>query len=297
MAHFMKLSLGSLAILALLNPLTYAETTGWQTQIESNLGITQSQYSDNWLGAASGFAWVSSMNAQTQKQMNPSLHWKHTLKLAFGQTHTQDQVTKNWFIPVKSNDQIDYETVLKLTRGWWVDPVISGRIETQFLDKSIPTETRNFNPLKISETVGMARTLYKGEKSGWDVRLGIVARQLFNDLAVNAVNPLPHRLTIYDGGVQLDSDFKAPLNDRLSFASKLTLNQALLNSQSDDLTGQTNKNYWQALDVYWDNTLTGKLASYLSMQLNAQFLYDKEVALGGRFKETLSLGLTYVFQS
>jgi len=201
-----------------------AESSPWQSQIEANLGITQNQLSDNWQGGgASGLAWVSSFNAQSEKQLSASLHWKHLLKLAFGQMHNQDQDTKKWLSPVKSNDQIDYETVLRITRGWFVDPVISGRLETQFVDQTDPSKAHNFNPLRLSEAVGVARNLIKSENRIWDLRLGFVSRQIINDAYSDQSNPLPHRETIYDGGLQLDSDFKAPVSDRLSFASKLTL--------------------------------------------------------------------------
>jgi hypothetical protein len=47
------------------------------------------------------------------------------------------------------------------------------------------------------------------------------------------------------------------------------------------------------VDVNWENMLSASITKYLTVNPYAQFLYDKEIDLKGRFKETLALGLTY----
>jgi len=273
------------------------DPSAWNRSLDANLGITQAQYSDNWAGgSASGVAWVGTLNALAQKQLTTSLHWKNTLKIGFGQTHNQELATKNWLTPLKNTDQIDLETILRLTRGWEVDPFVSGRLETQFMDQTDPTKMKLFNPLKTSEVLGAARTLWKADKRNWNVRLGFSLRQMIQMDYVDAVDTIPHTFVTNDGGLQLDSDFSMPVNEVLALKSKLTVFKAFFNSESENLKGLPNETYWQAVDVNWDNTLTGQLTSWLAMNLTVQLIYDKEVALAGQFRETLSLGLTYMYK-
>jgi len=81
--------------------------------------------------------------------------------------------------------------------------------------------------------------------------------------------------------------------ERITFTSKLSLFQALFYSEADKLKGQVNEDYWKSLDVNWENTFTASISKFLMVNLYVQLLYDREIARGGRFKQTLSLGLTY----
>ncbi|HSG28427.1 MAG TPA: hypothetical protein VLA34_08095, partial [Candidatus Krumholzibacterium sp.] len=71
--------------------------------------------------------------------------------------------------------------------------------------------------------------------------------------------------------------------------------QALIYSKKDDLAGTEMEDYWKAPDVNWENIFTANITKYLMVNLYIQLLYDKEVDLGGRFKQTMALGLTYKF--
>jgi hypothetical protein len=77
---------------------------------------------------------------------------------------------------------------------------------------------------------------------------------------------------------------------RVGFISRLSLFQALVNNQAPD-----RDNTWKATDVNWDNTLRADISRILQMSLAWQLLYDKQIALGGRFQQTLTLGLAYKF--
>ena len=47
------------------------------------------------------------------------------------------------------------------------------------------------------------------------------------------------------------------------------------------------------VDVNWENTFSAQVAKYLAVSMYIQWLYDKEIDKGGRFKETMALGLTW----
>ncbi|MFH1007888.1 MAG: hypothetical protein V1800_10375 [Candidatus Latescibacterota bacterium] len=90
------------------------------------------------------------------------------------------------------------------------------------------------------------------------------------------------------------TDFRTPLaGDRIALVSKLSLFMAFFYSESDALKGKSNEDYWKSPDVNWENTFTAGITQYLMVNLYVQLLYDKEIKLGARFKQTLAMGLTY----
>ncbi len=271
----------------------------WDVTIDASLMLSQNAYSDNWTGGETGSViWTINSNLAAKKILSPKLSSKTTLKLAFGQTHNQDGNTDNWSTPVKSTDLIDFETLLRFTLGAVVDPFAAGRIETQFLDAGDPTKSRMFNPLKFTESAGISRVFIEEEKRELTVRLGMGIRQyLDRDVLVDSVAGRRENQTSSDGGLEMVTDFTTPpAQERISYTAKLTLFKALFYSESDGLEGQPNENYWKTIDLNWENIFSAGITDYLMVNLYVQLLYDKEIDLAGRFKQTLSLGLTYKFK-
>jgi hypothetical protein len=295
----MKFTISTVAALLVLLAGTVLSAEPWKIDLENNLTMTQNAYSDNWVGGeASVLAWVFNSVSVAEKPFTSRVHNKNTLKLAFGQTHNQDAETKKWASPAKSTDLIDFETVFRFTFGWFADPFASGRIETQFLDASDPEKDRYVNPVKITESVGMAKVFLKNEKQEWTARLGAATRQLINRDLLDPVSSDRETFTSNDFGLEFVNDFKTPLaGDRITFTSKLTVYEALFYSEEDDLKDLPNEDYWKSPDVNWENVFTASITKYLMVNLYIQWLYDKEIDLGGRLKQTLSLGLTYNFST
>jgi hypothetical protein len=264
--------------------------------VDANLTMTQNAYSDNWVGGEAGaISWTFNSNSLVEKQLADWVHMKNTLKLFFGQTHNQDIETKDWDKPVKSTDLIDFESVYRFTIGAFVDPFAAGRIETQFLDASDPEKDRYINPVKITESFGVAKVLIKEEKREWSVRFGGGFRQYIDrDVLVDPVAMKRDTETSNDFGMTFDSDFKTPLaGEAIIYTSKLTVFNAFFYSKEDELEGQPDADYWKSPDVNWENIFTASITKYLMVNLYIQLLYDKEIDKAGRFKQTLSLGFTY----
>lgn len=282
---------------------SYSSTASWKLAIDANLTLTQNAYSDNWVGGEVGAgSWTFGSNFLAEKQLHAKIHNKNTLKLLFGQTYNQDEETKSWSKPVKSTDLIDFEWIFRMTLGGFVDPFMAGRMETQFLDVSDPAKNRYINPVRFTESFGVAKVLIKEENREWTARMGGGLRQYIDrDVLVVPVDPgwyppALHRQTqtSNDGGIEFVTDFKTPLaQERITFASKLTLFQALFYSEADKFKGLPSEDYWKSMDVNWENIFTASVTKYLMVNLYVQLLYDKEIDLGARFKRTLALGLTY----
>jgi hypothetical protein len=273
-----------------------ADTTfAWKKMLNLGLNVTQSGYSNNWSGGeASNVTWVSTADGLFVKQVSPVFNSRTTIRLAFGQTLTQDPETKNWRKPLKSTDQIDIESVARFTLGYVVDPYGAVRFESQFADKSVDSIVRYLNPAILTISAGAARKIWSRPKNDELIsRLGIAARNIFTQDIVDFKTGKTETNRATEGGVESVTDFTISVDDNVSYVSKLSLFKAVFNSDDDALKGTEAENYWKAVDVNWENTVAVQVNKYVQVSFYTQLLYDKEIALGGQLKETLALGLTY----
>ena len=272
-----------------------AQAAEWEKALDLNLTLTQNSYSDSWVGGEAGSVnWMANSNFKATRQLCSKFNWSNTLKLAFGQTLQQDQETKHWRKPFKSTDLIDGESLGRFTLNAFVDPYLAFRVISQFMDASVPQVKRYLNPLNLSESGGISKLLYKSEETEFLSRLGLGLRQKINREIVDTLNEKTETHTTNDGGFESVTDFKTSLpGGKITYSTKLTLFKAIFYSESDKLKGKPEQDYWKSVDVNWENIISASITKYLTVNLYVQFLYDKEIDLKGRFKETLALGLTY----
>ena len=248
------------------------------------VNLTQSQFSDNWAGSElSNITWAATMNNTAQKQLAEWLKNKNTLKLAFGQTHLQKENAAGdsvfWEAPQKSTDQIAFESLMQFTLKSFVDPYISLRAESQFLDES-GAQTLLVNPVLFTESAGIMKTIIDAEKTKLNVRLGGAVRENWN----RRVSGIP-----IDGGVEGIVEFKQILGLlNASYNSRLSAYKALF--KSDATAADDN---WKALDYKWENLLSFNLWKLLSLNLNFDVIYEKEQSPDIQWKEILGLGFSY----
>ncbi len=267
---------------------------GWKYTSDASLSLAQGFYSDNWNGTElSNITWVANSNTAAEKQLSKILHDKTTLKLAFGQTHTQKTAAdgdKYWEKPDKSTDKIDLESVLKFTLNAFVDPFVAGRMQSQFIDLSQESldNTRFVNPILFTETAGIAKTIIKQEHENLNSRLGFAFRQnvdRHNWIAADEYETL----TTNDGGLDWVTEYdKLFLPSNVSYKSRLQVFQAIFNSKSDELNDD-----WKSPDLSWEHSLSTKLFSVVTASLYLQLLYEKEQDSAVQLKETLGMGVSW----
>ena len=272
---------------------------GWKKSLTFDFTTTQTAYSDSWQGGEAGaVSWVTNLNGTAEKALSPKFNFKSNLRLSFGQTLTQTITTdstgthKNWEKPKKSTDLIDWENVGTFTLGKAVDPYIAFRLESQFLDASNEAKKLYLNPLKLTESAGLAHKFYEKDKNFITSRFGVAVRQIFHKTA--DIDLTVFDTTVSDAGLESVTDAEFHANDKLSYISKLSLFMAFYNSEKDNLTGDA-ADYWKAVDVNWENSVNAFITKVVTVKLYTQLLYDKEVSLKGRFKETLGIGFIYQF--
>jgi len=268
---------------------------GWKIETDANLTLNQSSYSASWVGEETGsITWATSSNTLIEKSLVHRIHLRNNLKLAFGQTHTQDKETGHWHRPVKSTDLVDLESTLRFAEGSPLEPTLAVRVITQFLDAG-PTGRRSyFNPLTITETAGVVRVFFKAEDREFLTRVAAGLRQRVDRNHLNPDTGARETEVVEDGGFELVGDLKIPLlAEKIELVSKLTLFQAVRSSRASEPEETERAGYWKAPDVNWETSITVHVSKYVMVSLYTQLLYDKEIHRAGRFKETLALGLNF----
>lgn len=272
------------------------DSLAWNPAVDVMLTLTQNAYSDNWVsGDVGSINWVGTSNLGLEKQFTVPWRWRNTLKLAYGQTHNQDRDTRNWKRPFKSTDLVDFESLLRYQKWAMIlEPYIAFRLITQFEDAKYENYKLHFNPIDLTESFGAARTLYKRDKDEFVGRLGFGLRQRIMR-GPDSTFSKTETETSNDGGLELviDGKYKIPTTSPITWVTKLTTFKAFVYSKADELKGKENEDYWKAVDVNWENTFSAQLSKFLAVSLYVQWLYDKEIEKGGRFKETLSLNFTW----
>ncbi|MBN2036373.1 MAG: hypothetical protein JW768_06485 [Chitinispirillaceae bacterium] len=286
----------------LFSVISFTVTTGlaaepWKVDINTNIATTLNTYSDNWTGGEAGsFTWAGLFLGIAEKQISDKLNTKSTLKMQFGQTKIQEKTSKEWSVPEKSTDLIDAEELFRFTLGLWVDPFISARAISQFLDRSDPLLERYVNPADITEAAGISRTLKKTETVEWSSRLGGAARQYVDRQKLDSITGDRENDITNDGGVEFNMDLKAMNKEKcITLLSSLRIYEALVSSKADEFEGTDMENDWRYPHVKWENTLTLTFAKYLMLNVSAYAYYDKDIDDDVRLKETFQAGLTYIF--
>lgn len=267
--------------------------TGWI--ITGNTGLTASlnYYSDNWTGKEQNSAlWNWQLTSSATRQFTPLLLSTNTLKLAFGQTATQKDSVKEWSPMKKSNDLIDFESVLKFTLNSWVDPFISFQAISQFLDARSATYDMYGNPLQITEGFGVSRTIRQTKLLSLQTRLGGAFRQQFERNEFIQSTKMVDRIT-NDGGFEMVTELNATNKENwYTLTSKFLIYEALFSSTNVE-PGMIEK--WRWPDINWENTLTINLTKYIMLNVYAQLMYDKEIDDLARFKSVTGLGISVDF--
>ena len=269
----------------------------WVISVNANLTLALNSYSNNWIGGEAGsLTWASQLNSSAARQLSAKALTKNTLKLAFGQTETQNKNTKNWSVPQKSTDLIDFESLLQLTLGGFVDPFIGLHAISLFADGSDTLLTRYGNPLDLAESFGVARTILKGDNANWTARLAGAAHEKFDRWKLQDDGTRKQLTTTQDGGIEFVTEAKLVNTAKwATFCSNLKVYEAVISSEAEKLEGTPQADDWRYPDVNWENILALNISKYIMVNVYVQALYDREIATRARIKETLGAGLTYTF--
>jgi hypothetical protein len=266
----------------------------WKKSLNAGLNLTQSSFSDNWVGGDAGnLSWIAQVNGNFEKQTSPIFNFRNITILQFGQIASQDKDTKRWSRPHKSTDKIDLDNLGRFTLHAFVDPFVDLRIQSEFLDASYAPKKRFLNPVLLTESAGIAKVVYKKEKNQVLTRLGFAIRENMNRAIDDTLAGTTKYTTSTDGGLESVTDVTYQFASNVSYIGRLSILKAFFFSKADDFKGTPQQDYWKAVDFDLENTLNVSITKIVAMNFYAQLIYDKQVSLAGQFEETFGLGLKF----
>jgi hypothetical protein len=253
---------------------------GWKNQVVASLNMTQAQF-DNWSqGGENTLAWQLNLNSSfALDQMG--FNWTTTGKLSYGQAKIGDLDAR------KSADELQIESVYLYKLGDYVNPYVSGLLQTQitkgyqYVDEDRFPISNFFDPGYITLSAGVAYEPTPFLKT----RLGAATKTtITKDYAVGLTdNPETASIekTDTEFGMLSVTELRKPLAENILLTSKLDL--------FSNLEGL------KEIDVRWDTILSAKVSRFVDVNLNIELLYDNNVSSKRQLKQLLALGLSYTF--
>ncbi len=292
-AWMLAVALLALATTARAEDAKPIEPGPWKFGTTMGLNLSQSAFSTNWAGGDRGsLVWVLGTQSSAERQFSKSFNWSNSLNLAYGQTAQQvpgTSATKlQWDSPDKTTDAIALQSVGRWTLGGPFDPYVAFNAESQFQDQSDPRGKLSLNPIKLKESAGLARMLFKTEDSEGLTRLGFGFRQTMAKTFTDAAGLNKQSFTTNDGGVDWQTDVKKPLMDKkVLYKGTLLVYQPVFYSKSSALETvdaslrtalpgrESIADFWKATDISFNNNFSAQITKSLGVNLTAQWEYDK----------------------
>lgn len=293
MSAMFALTLVLTAAPAFADPPKATEPGPWKFGTTVGLNLSQSAFSSNWAGGDRGsLVWVFNSQSSAERQFTTRFNWSNTLKLAYGQTAKQVAGTTptdlRWQSPDKTTDVIAFGTLGRWTLGGPLDPYVAFDAESQFRDQTDPRGRIPLNPIKLKQSAGAARLLFKTDDGEGLTRVGFAFREVLARTFVDPLGTQKRRSTSTDGGIEWQTTVMRPLSGKkILYKGSLLVYQPLFYSKSGDLETvdatlraadpgrESVADFWKTTDLNLQNTFTAQVTKSIGVALDVQYVYDK----------------------
>jgi hypothetical protein len=254
-----------------------APKSGWTNKLAVGLGVGQIAYSNWTKGGEDQLSWTFNLTGSSVYE-NSSLKWDNALKVSYGKNQTGDGINKTM-----QNDLL-FNSLLSIKSGWALDYFAGVNVITQIApgysyDAPQAVQINGlFDPADVTESVGLVYS--KGDY--FKSQLGLGFHEVFaGTYYAKTDDPTTEEIekSIFETGIESITTFRWDIAENVSWASYLRLFSAF-----DRL------DTW---DVRWDNTLVGKVNSWLNVNITWIVVYDVTESLKTQAKEALQLGISY----
>lgn len=250
----------------------------WKHNLAVSVNLTQVAFTDWAQGGENSLAWALLIDGKSLNE-GEDLQWTNTYKFAFGQTRLGSQGLR------KTDDRIDFESILTYKLGSFLNPYAAFNVKSQFApgftydNAGIETQVSNFfDPGYLTQSFGVGYEPMKEIKT----RFGAAVREIITSTyIVYSDDPTTTDVekTRVEGGLEWVTDISWQIDENIFFNSKIELFSPL--KQFEETVFRN------------DNTFTAKINKYITTTLNVQMLNDKKVTPRTQFKETIALGLNF----
>jgi len=277
----MKVLLALLLLLAsigLAQDTTKAPVYGWQHSLVSGLTLTQVSFTDWAQGGENALSYTVSADGKSVDD-EEGANWTTTYKFAFGQTRLGNQGLR------KTDDVIDFSSVLTYKIGTYINPYGAVTFKTQFAKgfmydaagNELPV-SRFFDPAYLTQSAGFGYQPIKECRT----RLGFALREVITD-EFNQYADDPQTTEIektgVDGGLESVTNVDWPMADNVLLTSQLELFAPF--KRFDEVV------------VRSTTAITGKINKYMTAIFSLQFINEKRISPKTQVKESIALGLSY----
>ena len=259
----------------------------WQRALTGSINASQAAYSNWTQGGLNTIAGTALLDGKAERQ-TPMWGQTHALRLAFGLVK-QDTLDVR-----KADDLIRLETALRYRGDGFFrqfQPTVAAAFRSQFTagfnyDKNPFGDGRKppvkvsdfFAPATLTQAIGLTY-----EPADWfKQRFGIGAKETL--VAIPRLRPLyslsEDRFARFEAGLEARTEVDRVLMENVRYTSSLGLFAAFNKPETPDVT--------------WDNELALKVNKWLTTNVEASVLFDRDQSPRAQLKEVLSIGLSIV---
>ncbi len=262
---------------ALLAQNTVSNASNWKNELSVGFGVSQIAYSNWTRGGESHLSWTANLGGKFVYETS-KVNWTTGFKMVYGRNKTGDGINK-----VTQNDFL-FNSTFALKSDWIFDYYGGVNLITQIAPgydydaENYPQINDLFDPADLTESFGLKFS--RGDN--FSTQLGLGFHQVFsNEFNTNADDPETPDVekVLYETGIESITTYKLEFSENLAWNTYLRFFSAF-----DRL------DTW---DVRWDNTIKGKVNSWLSVTFSWVVIYNVKETLRTQVKEDLRLGFSY----
>lgn len=245
----------------------------------AGLHIAQISFSNWAAGGNNMLSYVLSLDTRVEKKFH-KYGWTIGGAFAFGQTKISGEALRN------ATDKIEMDGTCGYRAGIFVNPYASVSLNTRFTtgydyaQKPKMAKSDFWDPIYLMQSCGGGISIGKIFKT----RLGVALKETFTQehrqYSDDPKTP-EQEWAKWETGIESRSDLSASLAKEMTYVSKLELFSAF--------------EHIDIADVKWEHLVTAKFAKYVTMKLELQIYYDRDVTAKTQVKQALTVGLTYPF--
>jgi hypothetical protein len=250
----------------------------WKHSIIISANITQVSFTGWAQGGENALAYALFLEGKSIYTCD-SIDWVNSYKFGYGQARLGSLGIR------KTDDMINFESVLIYRMGTCIYPYASVSLRTQFSEgvtydaagNAVPV-SNFFDPAYLTQALGVGYQPIPEVKT----RLGIALREIITKVFIAySDDPTTTQVekTRIDGGLESVTDIGWNVMENVVFNSKLGIFAPM-------------KRFNQTT-IWSDNTLSAKVNKFLSVNLNVQLISDPQIQARTQIKETLALGINF----
>lgn len=251
----------------------------WIPSFVIGVGINQIAFT-NWVkGGENSISWTLSGNFKYDK-VGEEWTFRNQIKGAYGRSKVGEATYRT------TNNDLYIENLASRNVGWAVNPFFSNAVRTQISKgydyksnlASPPNISDLFDPGYITQTIGFTYDQYKKIITRFGLAFQEVITNKFTQYSDDPKTAEIEKFK-FETGVESVTDFDFTIDTNINWKSKLRFFSRF---ESLDV--------W---DVYWDNSITASVNSWLKVNFGYTMLHEVAQSKKTQIRQGLQIGITY----